>query len=289
MDKCFACPRACGVDRKKSIGYCGADDKIRIGKVMLHRFEEPVISGERGSGAIFFGGCNLRCVFCQNHEISHQNKGEVWSEEKLEEAIYSLEKAGAHNINLVTATHYAPLILPVLKRVKKNLSIPIVYNCSGYEKVDTLREFEGIVDIYLPDFKYFDSALSSAFSSAPDYFTVAVEAIKEMVRQKSKVKIENGLIKEGVIIRHLVLPAHREDSKRVLREIKDRFPTALVSIMRQYTPSFNRSPYPELNRKLTSFEYDEVVKFAVEIGLEGFTQEKGCESEEFTPNFKKVR
>ncbi len=289
MEKCFACPRACGVDREKSIGYCGANDKIRIGKVMIHYFEEPVISGSRGSGAIFFSGCNLRCVFCQNGEISRCGAGEEWSEERLEEAIYSLERAGAHNINLVTATHYAPLILPLLKRVKEKLTIPIVYNCSGYESVDTLRELEGVVDVYLPDFKYYDGDLSAKFSFAPNYFAVAVKAIEEMLRQKPSVKIDDGIIKEGVIIRHLVLPSHRDDSKRVLKEIKSRFPTALVSIMRQYTPSFNRSPYAELNRKLTSFEYDEVVDFANSLGLEGFTQEKGCESEKFTPDFKKIR
>ncbi|MBO5216110.1 MAG: radical SAM protein [Clostridia bacterium] len=288
MEKCYACPRACGVERDKKIGFCGGGALPRVSKVMLHRFEEPVISGNRGSGAIFFSGCALRCVFCQNASISHTAKGKEMTVDELVTVMLSLQDRGAHNINLVTASHYIPQVALALKKAKRTLTIPVVFNCSGYESVESLRLLDGLVDVYLPDFKYCNSELSARFSHAPDYREVAEKAIGEMIRQKPKIRIEDGLIQEGVIIRHLVLPGHREDSKAVLERIKLLFPTALVSVMRQYTPTFNTSEYPELNRKVTSFEYDDVLKKAIELGLDGFIQDKGCESDAFTPDFEQI-
>ncbi len=288
MEKCYACPRACGVERDKRIGFCGGGLLPKVSKVMLHRFEEPVISGTKGSGAIFFGGCSLRCVFCQNVSISHGNKGKEMSVDELVTVMLSLQEKGAHNINLVTASHYINQIVPALEKAKRTLTIPVVFNSSGYENVDSVRRLDGLVDVYLPDFKYCDSALSAKFSSAPNYCEIAQTAIAEMVRQQPKVEINDGLIKKGVIIRHLVLPGHRDDSKAVLEIIKRLFPNALVSIMRQYTPSFNKSEFIELNRKVTSFEYDDVVKYAVELELDGFLQDKGCESDVFTPDFEEI-
>lgn len=262
---------------------------MRISKIMVHRGEEPVISGTSGSGAIFFGGCALRCVFCQNADISVGGKGKDFSAAELEKTILSLEEKGVHNINLVTAGHYLNYLLPVLKRVKPRLSVPVVYNTSAYESVDAIRELEGLVDVYLPDYKYFSSELAKKYSAAPDYPTVATAAITEMLRQQPSCEFDgNGLIRRGVIIRHLVLPSCRRDSIEVLRDIKQRFFGAFVSIMRQYTPSFNRSDYPELNRRVTAFEYDSVVKEAETLALRGFAQQKGCETDELTPDFSVI-
>lgn len=275
------------MDRKTKLGYCGCTDELSIAKIMLHHYEEPIISGTNGSGAIFFGGCNLKCVYCQNGAISTAQTGEVYTREKLISAILDLEEKGAHNINLVTATHYIDQVAQILEVVKPRLSIPVIYNCGGYESVNSLKKLDGLVEVYLPDFKYADNDLAMKYSFARNYRETVISAIEEMLRQQPTVKIENGLIQRGVIIRHLVLPSHRQDSFSVLDIIAEKFKSAKVSIMRQYTPAFNRSNYKNLNRKLTSFEYDSVVNHAVELGLDGFIQEKGCENEKFTPNFMK--
>ena len=252
---------------------------------MVHRGEEPVLSGTRGSGAVFFGGCNLRCVYCQNHEISRGGKGRIFSCEELEQAVFSLADKGVHNVDFITAAHYAVPLARLLERIKPKLKVPIVYNSSGYESAETLKILDGLIDVYLPDFKYCDDALAEKYSSAPDYKEVATAALAEMVRQRGKPVIKDGIIESGVIVRHLVLPGARENGKLVMRLIAEKFPSALVSIMRQYTPSFNASDFKELGRKVTSFEYDSVVKEAERLGLNGFVQEKGCETDDLTPDF----
>lgn len=284
---CELCPRKCGVDRTKTVGYCKTGSKLKLAKYMVHYGEEPVITGTRGSGAIFLSGCNLRCVFCQNYPISHDLKGEYISGEKLKDIIFSLQDKGVHNINFVTATHYSDIIAKVLEEIKDRLTIPVVYNCGGYESVESLKRLKGLVDIYLPDLKYHSSELSEKYSGAVDYFEKASLAIMEMVKQQPKVIINNGIMEKGVIIRHLVLPKGYKDSIRLMEWVKDTFPenTPLVSVMRQYTPCYGAVNFPEINRKLTTFEYDKVVERCAELGLEGFTQQKGCDTLDMTPDF----
>lgn len=286
--KCYACPRKCGADRDKTVGFCGGGNGLKISKIMIHLAEEPVISGKNGSGAVFFAGCSLRCVFCQNAEISVGNKGEIFTPDALEDAVLRLADTGVDNIDFITAGHYVTQLLPVLERLKKRVSVPFLYNSGGYENVAAIRALDGLIDVYLPDFKYASSELAAKFSGAADYPETAAAAIGEMCRQRGEYREENGLVKSGVIIRHLVLPGHRDDSKAVMHIIAEKFSAAKVSVMRQYTPSFNRSDYPELNRKVTSFEYDDVVREAIGLGLDGFIQEKGCETADFTPDFNKI-
>lgn len=286
MAKCYACPRECGVDRDEKRGYCGAGNEILIAKTMVHRFEEPPISGTRGSGAIFFGGCNLGCVYCQNAEISVRAAGKPTTAAELEKIIFDLEAQGVHNIDLITAAHFVPFLAPVLEKVKPKLSIPIVYNSGGYEKRETLRLLDGLIDVYLPDYKYRSGELAARFSFAPDYPEVAEAALEEMTRQQPEfVTDDGGIAKRGVIVRHLVLPAHRDDSIAVMRLLADRFPSVKLSLMRQYTPEFNRSKYRELNRRVTSFEYKSVVDEAVRLGLDGFIQDASSATAAFTPDF----
>lgn len=249
---------------------------------MPHYFEEPCISGTNGSGAIFFSGCNLRCCYCQNRPISHGLKGEDYTVERLADEIYTLQKSGVHNINLVTAAHIVDLVASALKSVKPHLAVPIVYNSSGYE--GDISCLDGLVDVYLPDFKYYDGTLAARYSLAPDYPEVAQRTIMEMVRQVGAVKMEDGLIKKGVIIRHLVLPGCRHDSIRIMEYIGANFPDAYVSIMSQFTPQFNVG-HSELNRKVTSFEYNSVVDYAAKLGLRGFMQGRTSADKAFTPEF----
>ena len=249
---------------------------------MPHYYEEPCISGKNGSGAIFFSGCNLRCCFCQNRPISHGLKGEYYTEERLAAEILSLQESGVHNINLVTPSHIVPWLAGVLREVKPQLNIPVVYNSSGYEGDITI--LDGLVDVYLPDFKYMDSTLAARYSSAPDYPEVAKRAIKEMLRQVGDVVVEDGLIKKGVIIRHLVLPGLRKDSIAIMEYIAQNFPKAYVSIMSQYTPEFNVG-HIELDRKVTSFEYNSVVEAAFELGIKGFMQERCAADTIYAPQF----
>lgn len=293
MKKCFMCPRKCAVDREVGKrGFCGASDKFIIGSADLHFWEEPCISGVRGSGAIFFSGCNLRCVFCQNREISRNVSGVEYSEDELVLKMLELQKRGAHNINLVTATPYALFVARALKKAKDcGLVIPIVYNCGGYETVEALRELDGLVDIYLPDFKYFDDEIAKKYSSAPNYATIAGGAISEMYRQVGKLTLdEDGIAKRGLIVRHLVLPGCREDSKAVLKYLAEILPVGDVtlSLMRQYTPDWVDADAPKnLKRRITSFEYEDVLNYALGLGFDGFSQGKESARVDFTPKFDK--
>ena len=285
MSECKLCPRMCGADRAVRPGACGCGEEIRLAKYMRHFGEEPCISGTNGCGAIFFSGCSLRCVFCQNYPISHGLKGEDISPERLAEIMFTLRNEGAHNISFITGTHYADKIAGILSRYKAELGIPVVWNCGGYENVETLKMLDGLIDIYLPDLKYYSTELSSRYSGAPDYFEKAMPALKEMLRQQPENIIEDGLMKRGVIVRHLVLPKAYRDSMRLMEEVAALPDRPLVSIMRQYTPCYGAEKFPEINRKLTSFEYDKVVDRCAELGLEGFTQEKGCDNLDMTPDF----
>lgn len=285
MSECRLCPRECGVDRRVKTGACGCGDDIMLAKYMLHFGEEPCITGTRGSGAVFFSGCGLKCVFCQNFPISRGQKGEIISPERLSDIMLELRDMGAHNINLVTGTHYADRIAAVLGKIKHRLGIPVVYNCSGYEKTGTLKMLEGLIDIYLPDLKYHSAELSARYSGAPDYFEKAMPALREMLRQQPKAEFDGDIMTRGVIVRHLVLPKCYRDSMELMDEVAALPQRPLVSIMRQYTPCYDAVNYPEINRRLTTFEYDKVVTHCADLGLEGFTQEKGCDNLDMTPDF----
>ncbi len=288
MDNCVLCPRKCNIDRSNSQGFCGSDNVIKVAKTMLHKWEEPCISGRNGSGAVFFSGCTLKCVYCQNKEISRKAVGTEVTVSDLADTFLSLQQMGAHNINLVTPTHYTRQIISALDMVKHKLDIPIVYNTSGYEKVETLNMLSGYVDIYLPDFKYFDSGISSKYSKAPDYFDYAIKAIEEMYSQVGKyTEDENGMLKKGMIIRHLVLPSCRHDSVKLLGEIKKIIPIEDIrlSLMSQFTPDFVDDEYSELKRRITTFEYNYVLDKAIEMGYQGFFQQKDSASAKYTPEF----
>lgn len=291
MSKCFLCPRDCGADRARGeTGFCREGNDIRIARYSLHAWEEPVISGTHGSGTIFFSGCNLKCEFCQNRVISHGGKGETISVERLCEIMLELQAMGAENVNLVTPTHFANKIAKALRSVRGKLSIPVVYNSSGYEKVETLKMLDGLVDIYLPDYKYFSDELAVKYSSAKDYRVNAEAAILEMFRQTGEAVIEDGIMKKGIIIRHLVLPSCRRDSMAVLERIAEILPKdkILVSVMSQYTPDFAikaDTKHKELRRAITSFEYSSVTERAISLGLEGFFQEKSSATPNYTPDF----
>ncbi len=292
MAVCKQCPRACGTDRSHGVGFCGADDRIRLARAAIHPWEEPCISGERGSGTVFFVGCNLRCVYCQNRVISrHGGAGTAVTEEELESVMLSLQSEGAANINLVTPTPYAMQLVPILRSVRPKLRIPVVYNCGGYESVETLRALDGLVDIYLPDFKYYSSHLSELYSDASDYSAVALDALAEMLRQTgAPVMGEDGLLKRGVLVRHLVLPGCREDSVSVLELLKERFGDRafLLSLMSQYTPSFCDGAAPKnLRRRVTSFEYQRVLEAVERLGFEGYLQERGSAVRDYTPDFER--
>ena len=260
---------------------------VRLARASLHRWEEPCISGSRGSGAVFFSGCVMRCVFCQNHEISAGGKGRDVSTERLAEIFLELQRQGAHNINLVNPTHFVPEIIRALDIAGKELKIPVVYNSGGYERVETLRALEGYVDVYLPDIKYYSDELAAELSSAPDYFNTAMTAVEEMLRQTGKPQFgEDGLLQKGVVIRHLVLPYHYHDSVEVIRRVGERFgKEVLFSLMSQYTPFYKAKDIPRLNRRITTFEYRKALAAVYEAGLEGFMQERSSAKEEYTPEF----
>lgn len=284
---CTLCPRKCGADRVNGVGFCGVGDKLRVAKAYLHMWEEPCLSGTNGSGTVFFSGCNLRCRFCQNYKISAESFGAEINAERLGEIFSELQDKGAHNINLVTPTHYVPQIISALDIAKPRLNIPVVYNCGGYESVETLKMLEGYIDIYLPDFKYGDNDIAKKYSAAPDYFQVCTAAIEEMLRQTGAPSFDGDLLQSGVIIRHLTLPTHRFDSVRVLEEIKRRYGTenVLLSLMSQYTPFYKSSEFKELNRRISTFEYNFVADKASELGFNGFMQERSSAKEEYTPDF----
>ena len=291
MSKCYLCPRACGVDRDLGeIGFCGMGDRIEISRASLHFFEEPVISGTRGAGTVFFTGCSLRCVYCQNKDISRRSsQGKRVSEEELADIFIDLQEKGAHNIDLVTPTHFADKIREALILAKPRLTIPIVYNSSGYESVETLRELDGLIDVYLPDFKYFSSQLAEKYSFAPDYREKAEAALAEMFRQVGKPVFDgDGLIVRGLIVRHLVLPSGRKDSISLLRRLAEILPTAdiLLSLMSQYTPDFaGDCDFECLKRRITTFEYTSVLDEAERLGFNGFMQGRASASAKYTPDF----
>ena len=289
--KCELCPRMCGVDRAQKRGFCGMGDKITAAKAMLHFWEEPCVSGERGSGAVFFSGCVMKCVFCQNYDISSENVGREISEERLAEIFLELQDKGAQNINLVNPTHFVPQIINSIDIAKKQgLRLPIVYNSGGYERVETLRMLDGIVSVYLPDVKYYSEELSKTLSAAPNYFDTAMNSVAEMVRQTGKPSFdENGAIRSGVIVRHLVLPNHYKDSVEIIKKLGERFGgEILFSLMSQYTPfgKVKTDPrFAKMNRRLTTFEYQKALDAVYEAALEGFMQEKSSANEEYTPKF----
>ena len=290
LESCMLCPRNCKVNRHKNVGFCGASDKVKLAYYSLHQWEEPIISGENGSGTVFFSNCNLRCLFCQNKKIStdRNSYGKEISNDKLKEIFLKLQDLGAHNINLVTPTHYVPQIIDVLKEVKnKNLKIPVVYNTSSYENVSTIESLNGLIDIYLADLKYFDDELGNKYSKCNDYFKYASLAIGEMYKQTGKFQIKDNLLVSGLVVRVLVLPGHVDDSKKIIKYLYDTYKdNIIISIMNQYTPVCKINDFPNLNRKLTDEEYDEVIDYACLLGIENaFVQEGETQSESFIPDF----
>ena len=290
MSRCMLCPRKCGARRlENEIGMCHVGADIFVSRAAPHHFEEPPISGTRGSGTVFFAGCSLGCIFCQNKEISRGAVGKRVSEEELGDIFLSLAATGVHNLNLVTGTHYTDRIARVLARIKPELKIPVVWNSSGYERPETLRLLEGLVDIYLPDFKYFSEALAKDCSNAADYREVATAALLEMYRQVGAVRYDkNGMLQRGMVVRHLVLPGCRADTAAVLNTLAKTLPVSdiLLSLMRQYTPDFAPQSAPKhLLRRVTTFEYQQALLEAERLGFTGFTQGKDAASAAFTPNF----
>ena len=293
---CTLCPRACHVDRTAGQkGRCHVDAQIRVARAALHLWEEPCLSGRSGSGAVFFSGCALGCIFCQNREIASGKAGLVISEARLSEIFLELQEKGANNINLVTAGHYVPQVIRALACAKsQGLRIPIVYNSSGYEKAETLRQLEGLIDIYLPDLKYLTPELAAAYSHAPDYPQYAMEAISEMVRQQPQAEFmpedrteASPIMRRGVIVRHLLLPGHVREAKKVVGYLHETYGDQIyISMMNQYTPMSEKFADPNLNRRVTKREYERLLDYAAEIGVEnGFYQEGATADESFIPEF----
>lgn len=293
---CRLCPRSCGVNRYETTGFCGCKAEVKAARAALHLWEEPCISGIHGSGTVFFSGCTLRCCFCQNYSISSERKGKEIPISRLSDIFLELQKQGAHNINLVTPTQYLPSIIQALDQAKGKLQIPVVYNCGGYENLETIKALKPYVDIWLPDLKYFSSSLSGKYSQASDYFSVASKAIQMMVEETGPLLFEDftsdkktcQLMKRGTIIRHMVLPGQKEDSMKLLDWIHEVLPRGhfMISLMSQYTPFYKSHEYPELNRRITTYEYEKVVDYALKLGLtDGFIQEKSSAKEEYTPPF----
>ncbi len=286
---CTLCPRACGVDRRFYRGYCGESDKIRICRASLHLWEEPCISGKEGSGTVFFTGCQMRCIFCQNSDIALSHAGLEICEDRLVEIFFELAEKGANNINLVTPSHFTPQIISAIDKAKnQGFSLPFVWNSSGYEKAETVEMLRGRIDVFLPDFKYFSSDLSKRLSNAPDYFEVADRALKAMFSVTGKPRFnENSIMLGGMVVRHLVLPAHTDDSMKVIKHLYDTFGDDIyISIMNQYTPIPAVRGQKDLSRRLTTYEYDKVVNFAADIGIKnGFIQSREAAKESFIPAF----
>ncbi|RKL61332.1 radical SAM protein [Thermoanaerobacteraceae bacterium SP2] len=290
LEKCNLCPRQCGVNRLAGqTGVCRAAGEVMVAKAFAHKWEEPCISGEKGSGTVFFTHCNIRCIFCQNFRISQEGFGKAVTIDELAGIFLKLQQKGVHNINLVTPTIYTPQIIETIKLAKSlGLSLPIVWNSNAYENVETLKTLTGLVDVYLPDLKYFDDSTAIKYSGAPNYFDTATRAIMEMFSQVGEpIFDDNGIIKKGLIIRHLVLPGHKEDSKKILKWISENLPKGVyTSLMSQYMPYYKAESRPEINRRLSAAEYDEVIEYFFNLGLEnGFMQEEGAASEEYVPNF----
>ena len=290
LDKCEICPHKCGIDRtKKEIGRCKSTDKIKIALYSVHHFEEPCISGENGSGTVFFSNCNLNCIYCQNYEISQEGKGKEISIEELADIFIKQQNKNVENINLVTPTSYTLQIIEAIKIAKKKgLTIPIIYNTNGYERVETLKLLEGYVDVYLPDLKYYDDEIAMKYSKIKNYFEISTKAIQEMYRQVGSPKLDKrGMIKKGVMIRHLVLPNNIENSKNILKWIKENIDEDVyVDIMAQYFPTYKAKEYNELNRKLTKEEYQEIENYVYQLDIKnGYMQELGEHEEEYVPKW----
>ena len=290
LTKCEICPHKCGVDRTKNeIGRCKSTDKVKIALYSVHHFEEPCISGENGSGTVFFSNCNLNCIYCQNYEISQQGKGREISIEELAEIFIEQQNRNVENINLVTPTSYTLQIIEAIKIAKKKgLVIPIIYNTNGYEEVETLNLLEGYIDVYLPDLKYYDDGIGKKYSKIDNYFEIATKAIQEMYRQVgSPVLDERGMIRKGLMIRHLVLPNYIENSKKVLKWIKENIDkNVYIDIMAQYFPTYQAKNDSKLNRKLTKEEYQEIEEYVYQLDIKnGYMQELGEHEEEYVPKW----
>lgn len=290
LNNCNLCPRDCNADRTTNkFGFCKSSSTLKVAKAYPHMWEEPCISGEKGSGTVFFSNCNLSCVFCQNHEISHEAVGKEITIERLSEIFLELEKKGCHNINLVNPTHYVPQIIEGIKLARQNgLTIPIAYNSNGYEKIETIKALKGYIQIYIPDLKYFEDKYAIKYSKASNYFNIASKAIAEMVDQVGKpVFNEHGMMQSGVIIRHLMLPGLLFDSKKVVDYIYKTFgDDVYLSLMNQYTPLYGAKAYPEIDKTLNPKHYDSLIDHCIEIGYKNaFIQESGTSSEIFVPDF----
>jgi len=289
LKSCELCPRRCKVDRTKKLGFCGANDKIKIALVSLHKWEEPCLIGENGAGTIFFSNCNLRCCFCQNHKISQEGAGVEVDIERLAKIFLEQQDRGAVNIDLVTPTHYVLQIIKALDIAKsKGLKLPIVYNSNGYENLETIELLRNYVDIFLPDLKYFDDETAIKYSAAPNYFKIAAAAIKKMFELVGELKFDrNGQLKRGMIVRHLILPNYRRESMKIVEWLYKNFSDDIyISLMNQYTPMFKANQYKKLNRRLTTFEYDSVINYALELGIKNCYMQVGkTASENFVPEF----
>lgn len=289
---CDNCPRLCACDRESGkLGFCGMPHEIYVAKHLIHPYEEPCLSCRGGAGTIFFSSCNLRCVFCQNKEISRGNTGKCVSEDELLDIMYSLADMGAECIELVTPTHYLSQLIPVLQKAKQKIKLPFVYNSGGYESASSLKRLDGLIDVYMPDLKYYSDDLAKKYSNAPNYFNTAIDGIKEMLRQVGNPSFdENGKLLRGVIVRHLVLPACRDDSIAALTALaKEISPDSIIlSLMSQYTPDFydiSLGGHKNLLRRVTSFEYQKVLNTAIELGFDGYFQGRESASKAFTPKF----
>ena len=289
LEKCTICPHNCGINRTNNqIGRCKSKDTVKIALYSTHNFEEPCISGKKGSGTVFFSNCNMNCVFCQNYEISQQGKGKEITIEKLAEIFIKQQEKDVENINLVTPTSYVPQIIEAIKIARnKGLKLPIVYNTNGYEKVETLKMLEGYVDIYLPDFKYSDNKLAKRLSKVDNYFEIATRTLKEMYRQTGKAVFDDrGIMQKGMIIRHLVLPNHILNSRKVLKWINENMNDVYVSVMAQYFPTYKAKDIEDINRKLSKEEYEQIENYLYRLDLEnGYIQELGEHEEEYVPKW----
>lgn len=290
LEKCTLCPHECNVNRlKNQVGKCKATSKVKIALANLHYYEEPCISGESGSGTVFFSGCNMSCKFCQNYKISQEGLGKEIEIEKLAEEFIRLQNENANNINLVTGFMYIPQIIEAIKIARtKGLKIPIIYNSSGYEKIESLKLLEGYIDVYLPDFKYFDNKIAKRISGIGNYREIAENAIQEMYRQVGTPQFDkNGIIKKGIIIRHLVLPNYIEDSKNVLKRIKENFNESIyISLMAQYFPTYKALESEEINRKLNTEEYEEIEQYIFDLNFNGYIQDLEENEEQYVPDFE---
>ena len=289
LRKCELCPRRCKVDRYKNVGFCGAGEKIKVALVSLHQWEEPCLIGKNGAGTIFFSYCNLRCCFCQNYQISQKNYGIEVDIKRLSEIFIEQQERGAANIELVTPTHYVPQIIEALNIAKSyGLTLPILYNSNGYENVETIELLRGYVDIFLPDLKYFNDDTAIKYSAAPNYFKIATLSINKMFKLVGRVKFNSdGQLKSGVIVRHLILPNHRHESMKIIDWLYNNFGDDIyISLMNQYTPMFNAAKHKKINRHLTTFEYDSVVNYAVDLGIKNcYIQIGKTASKDFVPSF----